>query len=150
MVNQPLRLEEITMTKIHYVVLAALMAASATAIAAPASAPAQSVNLDGSVSAHSQKGPTLAAVAGKQLEQANVPSTRTDPVDVKAAADADMNKRGDHPAPRLKAERQNLTGKDAAAAIARQKNPSTLDHEMANGDIDHTEQVTNLKVYLKK
>jgi hypothetical protein len=136
--------EEFQMSKIHFLG-AALLAFSAVASAAPGA----TVNLDGSTNTR-QKGPTLAASASRQLQNANVPSTNTDPVDIKAAADADMAKRDSRVKPHLKAERQNLKGKDAARAIAEQQNPSTLDREMANGNIDHTEQVTNLKVYIKK
>ena len=52
--------------------------------------------------------------------------------------------------PRLHVERQNLKGPEAAKAIAQQTNPNTIDHDTAFGDKDHTQQVTNLKVTLKK
>jgi hypothetical protein len=108
----------------------------------------QSVNLDGSVSTNSAKKPTLASTAASSLERANVPSAKTGPVDLKTAADADIKKRNG--LPRLKAQRENLKGDDAKRAIAERQNPSTYDRSIQNGDIDHTEQVTDLKVTIKK
>jgi hypothetical protein len=129
---------------------ATLLAVAAAAGAAPPSQ-AASVNLDGSVSPRTAKGPTLAAAADRQLRKADVPSQKTEPANVKAEADADMDKRdGVAAKPRLKAERRNLKGKDAAHVIAQQKKPSTYDRDISMGDKDHTEQVTDLKVYLKK
>jgi hypothetical protein len=125
--------------------------ASAAVLAAAAAAGAamgQSVNLDGSVSTNSDSKASLAGVAASSLQRANVPSTKTAPIDVKAAADADIKKRNNRP--RLKAERENLKGDDAKRAIAEQQNPSTYDRSIQNGDIDHTEQVTDLKVTIKK
>ena len=107
----------------------------------------QAVNLDGSVS-DTVKKPTLAATAASSLARANVPSAKTDPVDLKTAADADIKKR--NALPRLKAQRENLKGDDAKRAIAERQNPSTYDRSIQNGDIDHTEQVTDLKVTIKK
>ena len=108
----------------------------------------QSVNLDGSVSTNSPKKPTLAATAASSLAHANVPSTKTDPIDLKTAADADIKKRNG--IPHLQARRENLKGDDAKRAIAERQNPSTYDRDIQNGDIDHTEQVTDLKVTIKK
>lgn len=131
------------------ILIAAALVASGGAVNAAGST--QTINLDGSTRASAPRAPSLAASASSALEKANVPSTRTDPIDVKTAADADMQRRDKRAvAPHLKAERQNLKGDDAARAIAQQQNPSTFDHTMANGDKDHTEQVTNLKIYLKK
>ena len=125
--------------------------ASAAVLAAAAAAGAamgQSVNLDGSVSTNSDSKASLAGVAASSLQRANVPSTKTAPIDVKAAADADIKKRNNRP--RLKAERENLKGDDAKRAIAAHTNPNTIDHDTAYGDMDHTEQVTDLKLTLKK
>ena len=113
---------------------------------------AADVNLDGSAKA--QKKPTLAASADQQLRQNDVPSVKTDPqgaASVKAQADADIASRsaGDK-RPRLQVSRQNLKGPAAARAIAEQTNPNTIDHDTAYGDKDHTQQVTNLKVQIKK
>ena len=108
----------------------------------------QPVNLDGSVGPHAAKKPTLATTAASSLERANVPSAKDTPVDVKAAADADMQNRDKRP--RLKAERENLKGDDAKRALAQQSKPSTYDRDIQTGDIDHTEQVTNLKITIKK
>ncbi len=117
--------------------------------AAAGAALGQAVNLDGSVGPDPAKKPTLAATAASQLQRANVPSAKTDPaVDAKTAADADLQKR--HVLPQLKAQRENLKGDDARRAIAERQNPSTYDRTMQNGDIDHTEQVTDLKVTIKK
>lgn len=128
---------------------ATLIAMSAIVHAAP---PAQTVNLDGSVSAHSAaRKSSLAASANRALQAADVPSTKTDPGSVKAAADADMAQRDKRASgPRLKAERQNLKGDAAAHAIAQEQTPATYDRSISMGDKDHTEQVTNLKVYIKK
>jgi len=96
--------------------------------------------------------PTLAATANHQLRQEDVPSVRTDPAGSLAArADADLAARNaEDRRPRLHVERQNLKGPAAAQAIAQQTNPNTIDHDTAYGDKDHTQQVTNLKLTLKK
>ncbi len=47
-------------------------------------------------------------------------------------------------------QRQNLKGDDAKRAIAARTTPNTIDHDTAYGDMDHTEQVTDLKLTLKK
>ena len=127
---------------------AALMAAT---VASQAATPA-AVNLDGSANPRAAaKGPTLAASASRALQANDVPSRNIGPADLKAEADADMAKRDQRPAaPRLKAERQNLTGSAAAHAIAQRQNPSNYDQTIQMGDKDHTEQDTSLKVYLKK
>jgi hypothetical protein len=95
---------------------------------------------------------TLAARANHQLRKDDVPSAKADPDGSLAArANADLASRaGDDPRPRLHVERQNLKGPAAAKAIAQQTNPNTIDHDTAYGDKDHTQQVTNLKVTLKK
>ena len=100
--------------------------------------------------------PTLSATSNAQLRQSDVPSVKTDPdgaQSVKAKADADMASRdardGDK-RPRLQVQRQNLKGDDAKRAIAAHTNPNTIDHDTAYGDMDHTEQVTDLKLTLKK
>jgi len=130
------------MNKISMFAAVAAIALSAAAQAVP------DVNLDGSAP---HKKPTLAATANHQLRQDAVPSARTPPADVKAQADADMAARDARSkGPRLVVHRQNLKGDDARRAIARQANPNTIDRATANGDIDHTEQVTNLKVTVKK
>ena len=126
-----------------------LLAATLVAIAAAAqAAPGQDVDLDGSTP---HKTPTLAGTANHQLRQADVPSAKTAPVDVKAQADADIASRNARAkGPRLEVKRQNLKGDDAKRAIAQQTTPNTIDHDTAYGDKDHTEQVTDLKVQLKK
>jgi hypothetical protein len=102
------------------------------------------------------KQPTLAATSNAQLRQADVPSVKTDPDganSVKAKADADMaarDARGSDRSPRLEVQRQNLKGDDAKRAIAARTTPNTIDHDTAYGDMDHTEQVTDLKLTLKK
>jgi hypothetical protein len=122
------------------------------AAAAGGAAVGQSVNLDGSVdataAARAGKRPTLASTAASSLASANVPSVKTDPADLKAVAEADMRKRDGRP--RLTAQRENLKGDDAKRAIAERQNPSTYDRDIQNGDIDHTDQVTDLKLTLKK
>jgi hypothetical protein len=126
-----------------------LLAATLVAIAAAAqAATGQDVNLDGSTP---HKTPTLAGTANHQLRQENVPSAKTEPVDVKAQADADIAARDARAkGPRLQVQRQNLKGADAKRAIAQQTTPNTIDHDTAYGDKDHTEQVTDLKFTLKK
>jgi hypothetical protein len=137
--------KEFSMRKIRFLVAAALAALGVAAHAAGG----QDVNLDGSAQAHRK--PTLATAANRQLAQASVPSAKTEPVDVKAQADADIAARDARArGPRLKVSRQNLKGDDAKRAIAQRTTPNTIDHETAYGDIDHTEQVTNVKVELKK
>jgi hypothetical protein len=113
-----------------------------------AQAPAAPASLSGSASARPVKGPTLAASANRALERDEVPSARDEPVDVKAQADADLARRAARPT--LKATRENLKGDDAAHAIAQQQKPSTYDHDIQMGDKDHTQQVTNVKVFVKK
>lgn len=132
------------MTRFRSLVSAGLLAAAALTGAAMG----QAVNLDGSVNAGPVKRPSLAGTAASSLQSANVPSTKTAPLDIKTAADADIKKRNSRP--RLKAERENLKGDDAKRALAEQQNPSTYDRSIQNGDIDHTEQVTDLKVTIKK
>jgi hypothetical protein len=133
------------MSKIRFFMAGALVALATAAQAAPG----QDVNLDGSAKTH--KKATLANAANHQLRQADVPSVKTQPVDVKAQADAEMASRDARAkGPRLQVQRQNLKGDDAARAIAQQTTPNTIDHDTAYGDKDHTEQVANLKVTLKK
>jgi len=126
-----------------------LLAATLVAIAAAAqAATGQDVNLDGSAP---HKKATLATTANRQLRQADVPSVKTAPVDVKAQADADIASRDARAkGPRLQVQRQNLKGAEAARAIAQRTTPNTIDHDTAYGDMDHTEQVTDLKITLKK
>ena len=130
------------MSKIRILTAAALLALGAAAQAAD-------VALDGST--QPQKKPTLAATANQQLRQNDVPSAKTDPVSLKAKADADMAARtARSKGPRLQVQRQNLKGDAAAREIAARANPNTIDHDTAYGDKDHTEQVTDLKVTIKK
>ena len=56
--------------------------------------------------------------------------------------------RGPHP--HLKVQRENLKGPAAARAIAQQHGPSTYDRDIARGDKDHTQQLTDLKLDVKK
>ena len=133
------------MNRIPYFMAAALIAIGAAAHAGDG----QDVNLDGS--ATTPKKPSLAATANRQLQQADVPSVKTAPVDVKAKADADIASRNARPKGRhLQVQRQNLKGDDAARAIKEQTTPNTIDHDTAYGDKDHTEQVSNLKITIKK
>ena len=101
-----------------------------------------------------QKKPTLAATANTQLRESDVPSVKTDPQgaqSVKAQADADMAARDARDrGPRLVVKRENLKGNQAARAMQQRTNPNTIDHDTAYGDKDHTQQVTDLKVQLKK
>ncbi len=132
------------MIRIHRIAALAALALAAAAHAAP------DVNADGSPAVH--KKPTLAAAANHQLRQDQVPSVKTDPQrSVAAQAQADMAARDARDkGPRLHVERQNLKEADAKRAIQQQTNPNTIDRATAFGDKDHTEQVTNLKVTLKK
>ena len=133
------------MNRIPYFMAATLIAIGAAAHAGPG----QEVNLDGSSS--TAKKPSLAAAANRQLQQADVPSVKTEPADMKAKADADIASRNARPKGRhLQVQRQILKGDDAAHALAQQTTPNTIDHDTAYGDKDHTEQVTNLKVTIKK
>jgi hypothetical protein len=139
--------KERSMRKSRFI-LAAALAALAVAVHA---APGQDVNLDGSTAAHAHKKPTLATAADRQLNPGDAPSTKTAPVDVKAQADAEMASRNARAkGPRLKVQRQNLKGDAAARALRQQTTPNTIDHDTAYGDKDHTEQVTNLKITVKK
>jgi hypothetical protein len=129
-----------------------LFAAAAAAAAAPPS-PAASVNLDGSTSRATARGPTLAASVSRQLRQDDVPSRTLRPgaSELAAQAEADLAARdAARRAPRLKAERQNLKGRQAAQELARRQTPATYDRDIARGDKDHTQQVTNLHVYVQK
>ena len=100
------------------------------------------------------KKPPLSATSNAQLRQADVPSVKTDPdgaSSVKAKADADMAARDARSkGPRLQVTRQNLKGDAAKREIQAHTNPNTIDHDTAYGDMDHTEQVTDLKLTLKK
>ena len=133
------------MNQIRFLMAATLVAFGATAHAASG----QDASADGSTAPHKKS--TLAATSNRQLRLDNVPSARTEPVDVKSQADADMAARDARAkAPRLQVQRENLKNGDAARAIAQRTTPNTIDHDMAYGDKDHTEQVTDLKVTLKK
>ena len=98
--------------------------------------------------------PSLAATANTQLRQADVPSVKTDPdgaQSIKAKADADLAARDARDkGPKLQVRRENLKGNQAARAMQQRANPNTIDHDIAYGDKDHTQQVTDLKVELKK
>lgn len=98
--------------------------------------------------------PSLATAANTQLRQEDVPSVKTDPQgadSVKAKADADLAARDARDrAPRLQVRRENLKGNQAAQAIRQQTNPNTIDRDTAYGDKDHTQQVTDLKITVKK
>lgn len=128
------------MTRFHFVAAATLTALGM----ASGAVVAQAARLDGSASASPLSPPSLAAQAASSLQRANVPSTATDPM----AAGADSKKPNGRL--RLKAERQNLKGDDAAHAMAQRQNPSTYDRSIQNGDADHTEQVTDMKVTIHK
>ena len=94
---------------------------------------------------------TLAGAANRQLRQDDVPSAGSAPASVKARADADIAARDARAkGPRLVVSRQNLKGDDAARALRQQATPNSIDRATAYGDKDHTEQVTNLKVTIKK
>jgi hypothetical protein len=124
-------------------------AAALTLAGVAQAAPGRDVNLDGSTSPHRK--PTLATAANHSLRRADTPPVKAAAVDVKAQADADIAAREARArGPRLEVHRQNLKGDEARRAIAQQANPNTIDRATANGDIEHTEQVTNLKVTLKK
>ena len=131
------------MNTIKLMAAATLLALGAAASAAPG----QDVNLDGSTQPNRKS--TLAAAADRQLQADGVPSAKA--VDVKAKADADMAARDARAkGPRLEVRRQNLKGDAAAQAMRQQATPNSIDRATAYGDIDHTEQVTNLLVTLKK
>jgi len=133
------------MSRLNHIAALAALALAATAQAAP------DVNPDGSPVAHHR--PSLSAKANHQLRQSEVPSVKDDPdrASVAAQAQADMAARDARAkGPRLQVQRQNLKEDDAARAIAQQTTPNTIDRATAIGDKDHTEQVTNIKVTLKK
>ena len=133
------------MSKIRLCLAATLVALGAVAHAADTTTDA---------AAKAQGTPSLAADANRQLRQNDVPSVKTDPQgaeSIKAKADADIASRNARDTGRrLQVKRQNLKGPAAAREIAQQANPNTIDHDTAYGDKDHTEQVTNLKVQIKK
>jgi hypothetical protein len=133
------------MSKIRLCLAATFVALGAVAHAADTPAAA---------AATAQAKPTLATDADRQLRQNDVPSVKTDPQgaeSIKAKADADIASRNARDTGRrLQVRRQNLKGPAAAREIAQQANPNTIDHDTAYGDKDHTEQVTNLKVQIKK
>lgn len=131
------------MTSTRLLAAAALLALGAPAFATDPPQAAAST---------AQQKPTLATRANHQLRQADVPSVKTDPDGSLAdRANADLASRAaDDRRPRLHVERQNLKGAAATQAMAQQTNPNTIDHDTAYGDKDHTQQVTNLKVTLKK
>jgi len=132
-------------SKMRFLMAAALVALGAAAQAAPG----QDVALDGSTKPNSK--PSLATAANRQLGQGAASSVKTATVDVKAQADADIAARNARAkGPRLEVHRQNLKGDAAARAIQQQTTPNTIDRATAYGDKDHTEQVTNLKVTVKK
>jgi hypothetical protein len=121
--------------------IVALLAPVAAALAADAADPASV-----------PRKATLAARANHQLRQADVPSVNTDAdASLAAKANADLAARTeDERRPRLQVQRENLKGPAAAKAIAQQTNPNTIDRATAFGDKDHTQQVTDLKISVKK
>jgi len=125
---------------------------AATLVALGAAAHAADTNADAGAKAQAKQ--TLAADANRQLQQNNVPSVKTDPQgaeSVKAKADADIASRNARDTGRrLQVSRQNLKGPAAAREIAQRSNPNTIDHDTAYGEKDHTPQVTDLKVTIKK
>ena len=132
-------------SKFRFLMAATLMALGAAAHAATD----QDVALDGSTKA--SKKHTLATAANRQLRLDDVPSAKTEPVDVKTQADADIAARDARAkGKRLEVHRQNLKGDAAARAIRQQTTPNSIDRATAYGDKDHTEQVTNLKISVKK
>jgi hypothetical protein len=133
------------MSRIHLMTAAALLAAGAAAHAAPG----QDVNLDGSAGPPGKT--SLATDANRQLHPGQASSVKAEPANVKAQANADIAARNARTKGlRLQVQRQNLKGDAAARAIRQQTTPNTIDHDTAYGDKDHTEQVTNLKITLKK
>ena len=72
---------------------------------------------------------------------------------MKAKADADMAaaRRARDKGPRLHGAAPEPQGRRRQARDrSRTTNPNTIDHDTAYGDMDHTEQVTDLKLTLKK
>jgi hypothetical protein len=135
-----------------------IAALAATAAAVCVAAPDEAAGTDAAATGRADAarparvhGHSAAASAARELRAEDVPSVHNDPKALKARADADLAARGlAPPGPRLHAERENLKGPAAAAELARQHKPSTYDRDIANGDIDHTQQVTDLKITLKK
>jgi hypothetical protein len=87
------------------------------------------------------------------LRPTDVPSVKTDPVEREGARPTPTWPAATRApsGPRLQVQRQNLKGDAAAHAPSRSgPRPTRIDRATANGDIDHTEQVTDLKITLKK
>jgi hypothetical protein len=128
-----------------------LAAAALAALAAAAAAQAAQGQDAGTARPAKAHAPTLAASASHQLRADDVPSARTDPASAKVRADADLAARDARPKlPRVQVQRENLKGDDARRALAQRANPNSIDRATAYGDKDHTEQVTDWQITLKK
>jgi len=122
---------------------AALAAALLGPVVAPAATRTAAVPEPAASTARPIKGPSTAASANRELARDGVPSVRDEPASAPTSTAAAARAQ-------LKAGRENLKEGDAARELARQQKPSTYDRDIQMGDKDHTEQVTELKAYLKK
>jgi hypothetical protein len=133
------------MNTIKLIAAATLMVLGAAASAAQG----QDVNLYGSAPAHATS--ALPKAADRQAQADGVPSAKTAPMDVKEQADAEMAARDARAkGPRLEAKRQNLKGDAAAQSMRQQATPNSIDRATAYGDMERTEQTTNLLATRKK
>jgi len=128
-----------------------LLVAAAAFAAEPAGSTASAVHLDGSIDARISRnvadaaspphGPATAASAAAAASASR---------DAKAQADADIAAREAGSKGRLKVDKENLTGVAAKKELQKGTMPENYDHSIQMGDKDHTAQVTNVRVYVRK
>jgi hypothetical protein len=131
--------------------IALLAIATAPRAADGTTAASAPVRLDGSVDARVSRnvsdaaspphGPAAAASAASEAAGSR---------NAKAEADADLAARQAGDKGRLKIDKENLQGSAAKKELQKGTLPSNYDHSISMGEKDHTEQVTNVRVYLDK
>jgi hypothetical protein len=140
------------MRRIAPLAAAALLASAAAALAAePSGSSASAVRLDGSADARISRnladaaspphGPAAAASAAATADASR---------NAKAEADADLAARQAGQKGRIKVDRQNLKGAAAKQELQKGTMPENYDHSIQMGEKDHTAQVTELRVVVRK
>jgi len=131
--------------------LASLTLLAATAFAAgPSGTSASAVQLDGSVDARISRNVADSASPPHGPAAAAAAAAASASRDAKAQADADIAARAAGAKGRLKVDKENLTGAAAKKELQKGTMPENYDHSMQMGDKDHTAQVTNVRVYVRK
>jgi len=140
------------MRRVSTLAFLAFAALAATSVAAPAPASGTTVNLDGSADARINRNMSDSASPPHGPNAANAAAnSATSGQNAKAQADADLAARqAGGSERRLKVEKQDLQGKAAGRELQKKQSPANYDHSISMGDKDHTQQVTNVKIYFQK